>query len=254
MFGATYTSILGVLTPSKALRLFNLYMESTRRKDNDHNILMEPCLDANFALPRIKRSETNNLVSPTFNGDKVLCQSITSAYNETARLFESSKIGVDPKESNLIHRESSQVGGSINSNNNNQDINGNSNISLKEMIKGLGNATTNSIAIVPTARVLLLIAPQPSVNLTKDVLWPDQMTTMSKSELATLLASNVITMFIHDDIKTEATVVEVIMLTPVLDYDQYRVLFMALVNEVIQDVFVAHGQQSSDGSKMRIAP
>ncbi|KAF9914231.1 hypothetical protein BX616_008699 [Lobosporangium transversale] len=52
------------------------------------------------------------------------------------------------------------------------------------------------------------------------------------------LASDVITMFICDPIKAEATVAEVVLLAPVLDFDQYRTLLMAFINGVDQDILL----------------
>ncbi|KAF9909407.1 hypothetical protein BX616_011186, partial [Lobosporangium transversale] len=285
MFSKTYTSTRGVLSPSMALRLFNLYIENTRRIDNDNNILMELCLDASFALSRIHQSDIKNLASPASNEDRILCQGIASAYNEVARLFEHLGRSSDAEkndrkarkwgyvqDSNITYHEPSQITKSININNNNSQNNSSTSVSrLKEAIKIVGTATTNSIAIIPSdifdhnvpqvvfkynlpqpdvhlndihqlayCLNLLPTAPHPLSNLTiQEQEWA-LATSNDRDEQERLfnLASDVITMFIHDDIKAEATVAEVVVLAPVLDYDQYRTLLLALINGISQNIML----------------
>ncbi|KAF9918954.1 hypothetical protein BX616_003745 [Lobosporangium transversale] len=173
MFGKTYTSTRGVLSPSKALRLFNLYMEDARRIDNDHEILMELCLDADFALSRIQQSR-KNLASSASNGDKMLCQAVASAYYEVARLFGRLGRLNDAKKSDgkaekwgyiqgssIVRQESLRTHIPTNSNSNsNNNSNSNSNSSeqrsggisigkLKGAIKGAGTLKSHSPAVVP---------------------------------------------------------------------------------------------------------
>ncbi|KAF9908479.1 hypothetical protein BX616_000137 [Lobosporangium transversale] len=79
---------------------------------------------------------------------------------------------------------------------------------------------------------LLPTAPIPRKDLSKQeqewslATWNDH----DEQQRLRNLASDVISMFIHDNIKSEATVAEVMMLAPVLDYDQYKTLLMGLVN------------------------
>ncbi|ORZ04971.1 hypothetical protein BCR41DRAFT_413832 [Lobosporangium transversale] len=77
----------GVLLSPMALRLFNLYLEGICRMGNDHDLLTELCLAVDFALPRLQRSERKTLITSACNGEKVVCQGITSGYNEITRLF-----------------------------------------------------------------------------------------------------------------------------------------------------------------------
>ncbi|KAF9917022.1 hypothetical protein BX616_002164, partial [Lobosporangium transversale] len=87
---------------------------------------------------------------------------------------------------------------------------------------------------------LLPTAPIPRKDLSKQEQEWSLATSDDHDEQERLcnLASDVITMFIHDDIKSEAIVTEVVMLAPVLDYDQYRTLLMALVNGIKQNIML----------------
>ncbi|KAF9915436.1 hypothetical protein BX616_006156 [Lobosporangium transversale] len=87
MFGSSSRT---VLTPSKALQLFDVYMEYARRTggSRDDDIVMELCLDADSALSRIQKSVKKALASPTSKEEAVLRQDIGSAYYELARIFE----------------------------------------------------------------------------------------------------------------------------------------------------------------------
>ncbi|KAF9911698.1 hypothetical protein BX616_010520 [Lobosporangium transversale] len=291
MFGSTLTSSRGVLLPSKALKLFNLYMEDTRRIDNDHAILMELCLDADFALSRIGRSERKNLASSGSIEDKMLYQSIGSAHYEVARLFErlgrsndakksdikAEKWGYVPGSSNIC-QQPSRFGSFTNNNNNNNNINakqesgGNSISKLKEMNKATKFETTHSIAVIPSdifdrdvtqatfkcnlpdpdtplnntqqlayCLTLLSTAQQPLKDLTAQEQEWSSATSKDQDENARLynLASDVIAVFIEDDIKTEAAVAEVVMLAPVLKHEQYRKVLMTLVNGISQNIMLA---------------
>ncbi|KAF9913701.1 hypothetical protein BX616_009717 [Lobosporangium transversale] len=274
MFGATYTSTRGVLSPSKALRLFKLYMEDTHRIDNDHDVLMELCLDADFALSRIQQSEKKRIASSASNEDKVLCRSIASAYYEITRLFERLGRMNDAQKSDRKAEKWGYIQGSNPISNNNSCGQEYSDISISKMkglIKVVSTSAIHNIAIIPTgvfdhdvaqvgfkcnlphpdARLndtqqlayclsLLPTAPQPLKGLTAQ----EQEWSLARSDDLTeqdrlhSLASDVITMFIHEGIKTEATVAEVVMLAPVLNYDQYRALLMALVNGINQNIML----------------
>ncbi|KAF9903177.1 hypothetical protein BX616_001696, partial [Lobosporangium transversale] len=79
-----------ILSPSKALKLFNIYIEDVRRidHDDDDNIVLEICLDAVTTLSRIHRSVRKTLVSSTRDEDKALCQRVATAYRKLGRSFE----------------------------------------------------------------------------------------------------------------------------------------------------------------------
>ncbi|KAF9899259.1 hypothetical protein BX616_003137, partial [Lobosporangium transversale] len=52
------------------------------------------------------------------------------------------------------------------------------------------------------------------------------------------LASDVIAIFIQESVKNGPAVAEVVMLAPVLDYDQYRAVLMALINRISQNIML----------------
>ncbi|KAF9916262.1 hypothetical protein BX616_004206 [Lobosporangium transversale] len=276
-----------------ALELFNLYMEDVQRIDNDDGALTELCLDADFALSRIERSERKYLASSHSIEDKTLCQSIGSAHSEVARLFDRLDRSFDAKKSarkakkwgyvqgnNIIRQEPSQPDNSIkDSSSSISSTNGNSNISnsiininnnsnndntalaLKRMIRAARIGATQSIAVVSTdifgqdeARVVKYSLPLPDASLDdiyhlayclcllRTANQPQNEITVQEQEwsLATLndqdeldrlhnLASDVVTTFIRDDIKTESAVAEVVMLAPALDR---KCSLMALINRI----------------------
>ncbi|KAF9904967.1 hypothetical protein BX616_001133 [Lobosporangium transversale] len=76
----------------------------------------------------------------------------------------------------------------------------------------------------------------------------------SEQERLYNLASNVITMFISDGIKTEATVTEVVSLAPVLSRDQFKALLAAFTNDIqkstVLDTYLLEGL----GQLMQHAP
>ncbi|KAF9916022.1 hypothetical protein BX616_004801 [Lobosporangium transversale] len=280
MLGTRFTSSRGVLSPSKALKLFNLYMEDTQRMNDDPDILTELCLDANFALSRIQRSERRDLVSSGSLEDMVLYQSIASAHFEIARLFERLGRSSDAQKSDRKAEKWGYVQGSnitcqelsCNSNTNtNQECSGTSINRPKEIIKAERTNTTYSVAIIPreifrhdVARVifkynlprpdthlidihqlvyclsLLSFAHQPLNDLTaQEQEWClARLDDQDEQDRLHNLVSDVITLFIHDDIKSEATVAEVVALAPVLDYDQYRTILMTLVNGIGQNIML----------------
>ncbi|KAF9904119.1 hypothetical protein BX616_001399, partial [Lobosporangium transversale] len=64
------------------------------------------------------------------------------------------------------------------------------------------------------------------------------LTDQDEQERLRTLVSDVVTMFISDEIKTEATVTEVVSLAPVLTLDQFKALVMTLVNGVSQNIIL----------------
>ncbi|KAF9908823.1 hypothetical protein BX616_011365 [Lobosporangium transversale] len=87
---------------------------------------------------------------------------------------------------------------------------------------------------------LLPTAPMPKRDPSNQEQEWSLSTSNDQDELERLhnLVSDVITMFTQNDVKSEATVAEVMMLAPVLSYEQYRALLMALINGISQNVML----------------
>ncbi|KAF9917415.1 hypothetical protein BX616_001084 [Lobosporangium transversale] len=297
MFGSMETPSRSILSPAQALRLFDIYIKGARTIDDDNEIVMELCLDADSVLSRIqrpgKRSFTSaSSVSSTSNGDIVLRKNIASAYHELACLF--TQLG----HLNLAQRRDKKAekwgyiqgdnsngnNGSNTSNNNSPSNNSNSNSNstrqessevnggrLSKMVKLVQSLPVQAIATIsknifnnnrpPTivrysvpkidanlndihqlvyCLSLVPTAPAPTTDLNDHEKKWCQTISDDPGEYERLrkLASDVIEMFINDEIKAEATVAEVVALAPVLDRGLFTRLLMAFINGISRNIML----------------
>ncbi|KAF9914456.1 hypothetical protein BX616_008262 [Lobosporangium transversale] len=320
-FGTKRASSRGILSPAKALKLFDIYMEGTRKINDDDEVVMELCLDADSVLSRIQRSARKVLTSSTFpfsNEDMALRQDIASAFYDLARLFEQLGLSGDAQirdraaeewgyinGSNITRQRALSFDFSISSNtsnisnisgmsdisssrnsidsidsNRNKDIaintnNNNSSSSSsnrsREVAELARGATIQGTATIPKDIfnynvphvVIKYVLPNVDAHLndvqqlvhclsllptapvpTKDLDDHEQEWALARSndhdeqERLHNIASDMITLFINDGVKTRATVAEAVSLAPTLSHDQYRTLLMALVNGISQSIML----------------
>ncbi|KAF9904261.1 hypothetical protein BX616_001367, partial [Lobosporangium transversale] len=277
MFGLTKPPSRSALSPIQALRLFDFYMKGTRTLDDDNDIVLELCLDADSVLSRIQRPARKSIVpissgSSTSNGDMTLHQSIASAYYDLARLFE-----------NLGHLDDAQrrdkkaeKWGYIQRNNNNNNNSNNtkqkgnvtSSAKSNTMVKAIPAHTTATIAkdifnhnelpivikhALPESGThlndirqlvyclrLLSTASIPTNGLNDhEKEWRKAISNdQDECERLRKLVSDVIEMFIREDVKNEAAVAEAVSLAPILDQSQFRTLLMTLVNGISRNIIL----------------
>ncbi|KAF9914910.1 hypothetical protein BX616_007328, partial [Lobosporangium transversale] len=282
MFDSMGTLSRRALLPAQALRLFDFYMKGTRIIDDDNDILMELCLDADSALSRMQRPARISHIlmssaSIASNENLALRQNIAIAYHELARLYEQ-----------LGHSDSAQrrarkaekwgyvQGNSANGNNNSdssdnstgakQGSSGASSTRSNKVVPALTNTTIpedifdhnepptiirhslpdanthlNDIHQLVYCLSLLSIGSVSTSDLNdREKEWCQAISNdQDEHERLHKLASDVIDMFINEDIKTESTVTEVVALTPILDQAQFRRLLMTLVNGISQNIMLA---------------
>ncbi|KAF9897937.1 hypothetical protein BX616_004739, partial [Lobosporangium transversale] len=247
----------GQLPPQKALDLAIIYLEQAH-KTKDPVLALEICLDAENALYRIQRSSQKSLVSISTNGidnaDNALCKSITAALNDIGQLFgnlghldhskrsykyaakwghvRQIKPASDKAPTILTIHKGATISKQI------------FNCDLPQVVFKYNlpqpDARLNDIHQLAYCLNLLPTAPHPFPNPTiQEQEWALAMSNdQDEQERLLNLASDVISMFTHDPIKSEAAVAEVVMLAPVLDYRQYRALLMTLINRFSQNVML----------------
>ncbi|KAF9899498.1 hypothetical protein BX616_003009, partial [Lobosporangium transversale] len=266
MFGNINSPSRSALLPAQALRLFDFYMQGTRTIDDDKNIVMELCLDADSVLSRIQKSSRKSLassVSSASNESITLRQGIAIAYHELARLFE--QLGhSDVAQS---HGKKAEKWGYIQGSSNNKSSRSNNNRpnrvaaavptqTIVTISKDIFNhneppaVTRHSLPDVGThlddihQLVYCLSLPPtasiPTNNLTDSEREWCQAISADEDEHERLckLASDVIEMFISDETKTNATVAEVVALAPVLSQTQFRMLLMNMINGISQNIIL----------------
>ncbi|KAF9904371.1 hypothetical protein BX616_001327, partial [Lobosporangium transversale] len=242
------------------------------------NIVMELCLDADSVLSRIHKPTRKSLAaipstSSASNEDLMLRKDIASAYHELARLFE--QIGHsdvaqrrDQKAKKWGYNQRSSSNGSNNSNKNSNKL------GISEPISGRLIRTVETVQAIATipkdvfnhdepptviryslpdagtqlndihqlayCLSLLSLAPIQTNDLSDlEKKWRQAISNdQDEHERLCKLASDVIEMFISDDIKTEASVAEVVALSPVLDQVQFRTLLMTLINGISQNIML----------------
>ncbi|KAF9907384.1 hypothetical protein BX616_000425 [Lobosporangium transversale] len=256
-------------------------------QDDDNDIVMELCLDADSVLSRVQKSARRSLASmPSTSAasgeDMELRQGIASAYHELARLFEQlGHLDVAQGRSKKAEKwgyiqESSNHGKNASDNNKG----GNSNNGTKQESSGTNSSISNRMVKTAPAQTIAAISkdifnhnepptaikyslPDAGTQL-NDIhqlvyclsllsLTPIQtnglndhekewrqaiLNDQDEHERLCKLASDVIELFISDDIKAEASVAEVVALSPVLDQAQFRTLLMALINGISQNIML----------------
>ncbi|KAF9895985.1 hypothetical protein BX616_008404, partial [Lobosporangium transversale] len=276
MFGSTKTPSRSALSPTQALRLFDFYMKGTRTLDDDSDIVMELCLDADSVLSRIQRPTRKSLASMSAassasNGDMGLHQGIGTAYNELARLFEQLGHSDDARRRDKKAEKWGYIQGNNNSNSNNsteQEINATRCSRSNKIVETIPEQRIATIAKDifnhnETPVVIRHTLPEPGVYLndihqlvyclrllstasipTNDLNdhekeWRKAISNdQDEHERLCKLVSDVIEMFISNDTKTEAIVTEVVSLAPVLNQNQFRTLLMTLVNGISQNIML----------------
>ncbi|KAF9898117.1 hypothetical protein BX616_004472, partial [Lobosporangium transversale] len=268
MFGTTNTLSRSALLPAQALRLFDFYIEGARNMKDDTDIVTELCLDADSVLSRIQRPARKALASLTSASlapteDMALRQGVTSAYHELAYLNN----WVTPmtlKNWGFIQESNNNS----NSNSTKQEENGTKSSKPNRMTKAIPAQRIATIAkdifnhneppmfiryTLPEPEThlndihqlvyclcLLPTSPIPTNGLNdhekewRQAILNDQ----DERERPCKLASDVIEMFISDDINTEVSVAEVVALSPVLDQAQFRTLLIALINRISQNIML----------------
>ncbi|KAF9899029.1 hypothetical protein BX616_003348, partial [Lobosporangium transversale] len=211
------------------------------------------------------------------NEDMVLHQSIGSAYYQLARLFEQLGHSADAQRRDKKAEKWGYIQGSSSNDNNSsniaakQQVSGSSSSKLSKMMETGQFIPVQAIATIsknifnhnqpPTvirhhlpdvdARLddiyqlayclnLLPTAPIQTHGLNNHEREWQQAISINQDEHDRLhkLASDVIELFISDEIKAEATVGEVLTLAPVLNQAQFRALLAALINGISQNIML----------------
>ncbi|KAF9915656.1 hypothetical protein BX616_005645 [Lobosporangium transversale] len=275
MFDFKDTPSRRALSPAQTLRLFDFYMKGTRTIDDDNDIVLELCLDADSVLSRIQRPTRKSLTSipstsTASNEDMALHQGITSAYYELARLL-----------GRLGHLDAAQwrskeaekwlyIQGSDNTTTEQKCIE-TSDSGLRGMVKAVQPIPAQTAATIakkifnhndlptviryslPDAGAhlddthqliyclsLLPTIPIPATDLNdNESKWRQAISNdQAEHERLRKLVSDIIELYISGEIKSEAAVTEVVALTPVLDQAQFRTLLMAFVNGIKQNIML----------------
>ncbi|KAF9907249.1 hypothetical protein BX616_000480 [Lobosporangium transversale] len=224
---------------------------------------------ARIQQPARKALASLSSASSASNGDMALRQGIALAYHELARLFEHLGYSGEVHRYDRKAEKWGYIQGSSNNNSDNSGSGNNTNSSEEESTRTSGSRTeavpAQFIATIskdifnhdePPTMVRHSL-PEPGAHLnnihqltyclsllpTIPVLPNDlnenerkwrQALSNDQDECKRLhkLAWDVIGLFASDEIKTEATIAEVVSLAPALDQDQFRTLLMALVNGI----------------------
>ncbi|KAF9897156.1 hypothetical protein BX616_006086, partial [Lobosporangium transversale] len=214
--------------------------------------------------------------SSASNEDMTLRQGIASAYYELAHLLEHLGHSNDAQKRHKKAKKWGYIQGNNNTNNDSnnssnitkQPISGARSNRPNRMVKAAPVRTTatiyNSIfnqgePLIATKRglpdagahlndihqlvyclSLLSLAPTQTNDLNDlEKKWRQAIShDQDEHEQLCKLASDVIEIFISDEIKTEASVAEVVALSPVLDQAQFRTLLMALINGISQNIML----------------
>ncbi|ORZ27474.1 hypothetical protein BCR41DRAFT_392810 [Lobosporangium transversale] len=113
MFGNKHASPQNFLFPTKALKLFNIYMECIRIVTVDDDIIMELRIDADTTLSRIQRNEKRWFTLSAPIDLESLRQRIALAYHELACLHECLDHAGDAKKIGIKAEKWTSIQGSI---------------------------------------------------------------------------------------------------------------------------------------------
>ncbi|KAF9895804.1 hypothetical protein BX616_008803, partial [Lobosporangium transversale] len=195
------------------------------------------------------------------NEDMVLRQGIGSAYYQLARLFEQLGHSADAQRRDRKAEKWGYIQGTHDDSTTKQkDSEGSNRVipthTTATISKDIFNhnelptvtryslpdadASLNDVQQLTYCLSLLPTAPFPLTDLTDTEREWCQAVSDDRDEHDRLhkLASDVIRLFISDEIKAEATVAEVVALAPVLDQTQFRALLAALINGISQNIML----------------
>ncbi|KAF9896310.1 hypothetical protein BX616_007708, partial [Lobosporangium transversale] len=217
----------------------------------------------------------------------VLRQDIGSAYYQLARLFDQLGHSADAQRRDKKAEKWGYIRGSNNNDSNNSIIAVNQQVSESKMMEPVRFTPVQAITTISkdifnhNESPTVIRYNLPDVDASLDNIWQlayclslfptasiqtndlnnhekewQQAISSNQDEHDRLrkLRSDVIELFISDEIKAEATVAEVVALAPVLDQTQFRALLAALINGIRQNVILETHLLEGLAQLMRHAP